>query len=178
MFEQIRMAREANRLRAEWDKLWESPAAYRPGPRQHHPHNFRAMHALTALANFANMHQMTSGDANVLGNALVRSIDEQRSYAAAFDDVMERVARGQIFTVSGHPMDRLAPAESVAAVLEMVCNAARPEAYAEYVLGLPMDGHGSESRDEAISSNPPPPPSPGEAAKHRASKGHIPRRRP
>jgi hypothetical protein len=132
MFRRVGLAAEASRLQREWVGLWASPSAYRPGDPRPHPHDFTAQNALIALSNLANQHGLTAGDAGILGTAVVRKIDSLRSYADAFDAVMEQISRGELRTVAGAPMGALASPEMVSPILEMAAIAARPEAFAEY----------------------------------------------
>ena len=132
----IQMGRAANKLRNEFEYLWSAPAAYRPGPAGLHPSPFRRpVDALYGLADAARRvgSGATAGDVNVLANQLLWAIDEERSYARAFDLVMAMVLSGELRTVAGPPMGAFLSDQEVAAVLELVAVAARPEAYEEHV---------------------------------------------
>lgn len=130
MFKQFKVARS---IRSEWEHMWQHPDAYRPGTPVPHPPSFDAMKALAALSNYARQVRMTSGDAGMLGVELVKQVDATRSYADAFDNVMEQIADGRLLTVTGRPMRNYATAEAVSTILELAANAARAEAFNEYV---------------------------------------------
>lgn len=129
MFKSVRMAREANRLRAEFELLWTSTDAYRPveigGYQQP-----AAMRFLTMLADLSKPLGATAGDVNVLAVEMLKSIDELESYDDAYEEVMRSVESGDILTVAGGRMcDHVSP-EAVDGVLVMVGSRGRAEAWA------------------------------------------------
>jgi len=143
MFKQIRMAKRANRMRADFERLWDSPTAYRPVvpdvdlPRSPAMPGIVALHR---LADYAKPLGATSGDSGILALELLDEIDARRSYADAFDAVVERMASGEMKTVVGTPMRNHVGANAAAAILEAAASAGRAEAYAEYVMAHGMEG--------------------------------------
>lgn len=134
----IQMGKAANKLRSDFEHLWVTSNAYRPFPAET-PEQRRgrrgAVDALFRLADACRSVGATAGDVNVLAVELIWAIDEERSYAKAFDSVMDMVVSGELRTVAGHQMRQFLSVEAVAAVLELAAVAARPEAFREYVAG-------------------------------------------
>ena len=151
LLRQIRMAKKANRLRADVEQLWRAPSAYRPVVRgidrdQPLP-PMPPIVAMEALAKYAKRLGATSGDSAILAAELLYEIDTFRSYQQAFDIVSDRVANGTLRTITGAAMRAVISIDAVAHILEAVASAARYEAYCEYVLGTGESGiaKGAES---------------------------------
>lgn len=136
MFKNLRMAKDANRLRKEFEQLWDAvpPSAYRPTVKfEDKPPAMVAVVALDRLASMGRQYGATAGDVNILAVEVLREIDRLQSYGHGFDSVTARVKSGEICTVSRMPMrNHLAP-DAVTRVLELAASAGRIEAYAEYI---------------------------------------------
>lgn len=143
MFKQIRMAKQANQMRADFERLWDSPTAYRPVVPGADPPRSPAMPGIVALdrlADYAKPLGATSGDTGILALELLDEIDACQSYADAFAAVVERLGSGELKTVAGKPMRNYVGAQAAAAILEAAASAGRHEAYAEYVMSHGVEG--------------------------------------
>lgn len=131
----IKSAKVAAKLQSEFVRLYETPNAYRPpvSNPEYRQGRGQPITMLHRLADHANSVGLTAGDAGVLAVEMLTSIDQHRSYAAAFDEVVGYVGSGALLTTAGDPMRDYATPEAVAAVLEMVAVAARMEAYGEAI---------------------------------------------
>lgn len=135
------MAKTLDRLRRDFEYLWSSPDAYRPPqPAGPMPRRVSPVDALYQLAEADRLLGATAGDVTRLAVELLSAIDEEHSYARAFDSVVDRVASGEVLTVIGHPMRDFLSREQIAAVLELVAIAARPQAYEECGLAVGRGG--------------------------------------
>lgn len=133
----IKHGRAAMKLQSAFVDLYDAASAYRPpvsspNQRQQWADPVRLLHRLSDHANGLGL---TAGDVGVLAVELLSQIDEQKSYADAFDAVMGFVADGSLLTVDGKPMRNFAQPDGVAQMLEMIAVGARMEAYAEYIDG-------------------------------------------
>lgn len=92
------------------------------------------------LADYAKPLGATSGASGILALELLDEIDACRSYADAFDAVVERMASGEMKAVAGTPMRNHVGAHAAAAILEAAASAGRYGAYAEYVMAHGLEG--------------------------------------
>lgn len=103
-FRAKKIMRKADSSRVEFERLWDSPHAYRPGGDRGSRGN--GVQSLWTLAKLANAKGFTSGDACIVGIHMLRASDYYRSYAKGFDAVVENFRRGGVLTVTGDQMRR------------------------------------------------------------------------
>lgn len=76
MFRSARMARESVKPTGQFERLWSSTSAYRPGG-QRFERPPQAQAVLHRLGDFANSLGLTSGDVLAVGCTFLQSVDSQ-----------------------------------------------------------------------------------------------------
>lgn len=127
----FKMFRSSTKQYSSFSRLWNSPAAYRPGGQRHDRSMVRPDQVLHQLADHANRYGLTAGDAGQIAVEFLGRVDRMRSYDTALLDLLKTVMGGGITTVAGRPLGAGAPPSAIIEVVEATAVAARPEAFTE-----------------------------------------------